>query len=134
VARPPAEDPLVAQAFEAGKPGKPDNDELARAVEQLSPEEAAFFLDRLERALKKRKLQLLGYLVALCVWTIGMVCALAIYGLASGFVGWVFFVPFALVGLVLWIFGKWADKVGRAPPRGAAVAGEARAAPEPPAT
>lgn len=103
----PEEDPLVAQAFDADK-----HDALARAVEQLSPDEAAFFLKKLEAALRKRKIQLTGYLVAMLVWLLGMVAALAYYGMSSGFVGWVFLAPFALVGAVLWGFGKWANRAG----------------------
>jgi hypothetical protein len=103
------EDALVAQAFDADK-----HIELARAVEQLDPEEAAYFLGRLERAIRKRKIQLTGYLVAMLVWVVGMMGALAYYGFASGFVGWVFLAPFALVGVILFAFGKWADRVGNA--------------------
>jgi hypothetical protein len=112
VAKAPTEDPLVAKAFDAGK-----HEELARAVEQLSPEEAQFFLHKLELALRKRKIQLLGYLVAMIVWLIGMVFALVYFGIADGFVGWVFLVPFAVVGGILYVFGMWANKVGSAEPR-----------------
>jgi len=106
----PTEDPLVAQAFDASK-----HVDLARAIEQLSPDEATFFLAKLEAALRKRKLQLTGYLVAMIVWLVGMVFALAYYGISEGFVGWVFLVPFGIVGLILYLFGKWADKVGASP-------------------
>jgi hypothetical protein len=102
------EDPLVAQAFDASK-----HDQLAAAIEQLSPEEASYFVHKLEAALRKRKLQLTGYLVAMFVWLIAMVGALVYYGLVDGFTGWVFLVPFALVGLVLWGFGRWAEHVGK---------------------
>jgi hypothetical protein len=101
------DDPLVAKAFNADK-----HEELARAVKDLSPEEAEFFLHKLEMAIKKRKIQIMGYLVSMFVWAAGMVFALAYYGMASGFVGWVFLVPFAAVGLILFGFGKWADRVG----------------------
>lgn len=106
----PTEDPLVAQAFDASK-----HVDLARAIEQLSPDEATFFLAKLEAALRKRKLQLTGYLVAMIVWLVGMVFALAYYGISEGFVGWVFLVPFGIVGLILYLFGKWAEKVGASP-------------------
>ena len=109
--KPPDEDPLVAQAFDADK-----HDELARAVEQLSPEEAQYFLHKLEMALRKRKLHLLGYLVATAVWAIAMVFAFAYFGISKGFVGWVFLLPFGLVGLILYVFGKWANRVGNRPP------------------
>ena len=105
-----AEDPLVAKAFNADK-----HIELAQAIEQLNPEEAAFFLEKLERAIRKRKLMITGYLVAMVVWLVGMVFALAYYGMSTGFVGWVFLAPFGLVGLVLYGFGKWANHVGNPP-------------------
>ena len=98
---------MVEQAFDPKS-----QDGLARAIEQLSPEEAQYFLDKLERAIRKRKIQLTGYLVAMLVWLLGMVGALAYYGMSSGFVGWVFLAPFALVGAVLWGFGKWANRAG----------------------
>ncbi|MDB4956400.1 MAG: hypothetical protein JWO36_3969 [Myxococcales bacterium] len=101
------EDPMVTQAFDAGK-----HDELAAAVAKLDPAEAEYFLHKLEAALRKRKIQLSGYLVAMLVWVIGMFFALVYFGLANGFVGWVFLLPFALVGVILYAFGKWADRVG----------------------
>jgi len=110
VAEKAVEDPLVAQAFNADK-----HVELARAIEQLNPEEAAFFLEKLERAIRKRKIQITGYLAAMVVWLVGMMFALMYYGMASGFVGWVFLAPFGAVGIVLYVFGKWADHVGKPP-------------------
>jgi hypothetical protein len=104
------EDPLVAKAFNADK-----HIELARAIEKLNPEEAAFFLEKLERAIRKRKIQISGYLAAMVVWVVGMMFALAYYGMASGFVGWVFLAPFLLVGIVLYAFGRWANHVGNPP-------------------
>lgn len=100
---------MVAKAFDADK-----HAELARAIEQLSPDEAAYFLAKLEAAIRKRKLQLTGYLVAMVVWLVATLGALVFYGTYEGFTGWVFLVPFALVGVVLFAFGAWADKVGRA--------------------
>jgi hypothetical protein len=105
------ENPLVAQAFDA----KIKNEELARAVEQLSPEEAAFFLHKLEMALRKRKIQITGYLVAMVVWLVAMTLALAYAGVHDGFVAWVFLVPFGLVGAILYTFGKWAERVAQTP-------------------
>lgn len=105
------EDPLVSQAFDAKK-----HVDLARAIEQLSPEEAAFFVHRLEAALRKRKLQLTGYLVALVVWLVAMTGALIYAGTHTGFVLWVFAVPFGLVGAILYTFGRWANRVARTPP------------------
>jgi hypothetical protein len=107
----PVEDPLVAQAFNAKK-----HEDLARAIEKLSSEEAAFFLHKLEMALRKRKIQISGYLVAMVSWLVGMMFALAYTGMHDGFVGWVFIAPFGLVGLVLYVFGKWANRVSQRPP------------------
>jgi hypothetical protein len=98
----------VEDAFDPAK-----HDELAAAVARLSPDEAAFFLRRLEAAVTKRKIQLTGYLVAMVVWLAGMVGALVYYGSVDGFVGWVFLVPFGLVGAVLWGFGRWAETVAQ---------------------
>jgi hypothetical protein len=112
VAKAASDDELVAKAFDADK-----HEELARAVEKLSPEEAEFFLGKLEAALRKRKIQLLGYLIAMVVWLVGMVLALAYFGISDGFVGWVFLVPFALVGVILYVFGMWANKVGARAPK-----------------
>ena len=98
---------MVAKAFKADS-----HDELARAVEKLSSEEALFFLEKLEAAIRKRKIQLTGYLVAMLVWVAGMMGALAYYGTHRGFVGWVFLLPFGLVGVILFAFGKWADRAG----------------------
>ncbi len=110
MAEKPVEDPLVAKAFNADK-----HEELARAIEQLNPDEAQFFLEKLERAIRKRKIQITGYLAAMLVWVVGMMFALAYYGMAEGFVGWVFLAPFGAVGVILYAFGKWADHVGNPP-------------------
>lgn len=107
---PQSEDPLVAQAFDADK-----HEQLARAVQQLDPEQAAYFLAKLERAIKKRKIQLLGYLVAMGVWLIGTVFAFVYYGSHEGFTGWAFLAPFGAVGIVLYAFGKWGERVGSGP-------------------
>lgn len=100
---------MVAKAFDADR-----HAELAQAIEKLSPEEAEFFLTKLEAALKKRRTQLIGYLVAMVVWLIGTVFALVYFGTHEGFTGWVFLLPFALVGVILFFFGRWADRVGKA--------------------
>ena len=103
------EDPMVAHAFDASK-----HELLAQMVAELPPEAAAHYVARLEVALLKRKLQLTGYLVALVLWLATMVFALAYFGANDGFTGWVFLVPFGVVGVTLFAFGKWAEKVGRA--------------------
>lgn len=105
------EDELVAKAFDADK-----HLELAQAIEKLNPEEAQFFLEKLERAIRKRKIMITGYLAAMLVWVLGMVGGLIYYGTAGkGFVGWVFLLPFLFVGIVLYAFGRWAERVGNPP-------------------
>ena len=91
---------------------KIDSKALEEAIAKLSPDEAAFFLQSLERKLRKRKIQLTGYLVAMIVWLVAMIGALAYYGASDGFVLWVFLVPFALLGAILYGFGRWGTKVG----------------------
>ena len=103
--------PDVEHAFDADK-----HTELAKAVEKLSPTEAAFFLWKLEQSIRKRKIQIMGYLVAMLVWLAGMMFALVWYGTHDGFVGWAFLLPFLLVGLILFGFGKWSEAVGKRPP------------------
>jgi hypothetical protein len=103
--------PNADDAFDVSK-----QDAVEQAIKNLSREEAALFLWHLEMKLRKRKLQLVGYLVAMSLWIAGMLLALVVYGTTSGFVGWVFLVPFALVGATLWGFGKWGDKIGKTPP------------------
>jgi hypothetical protein len=106
VAQKSSEDPLVAQAFDADK-----HQQLAEAVSKLTPEEAAYFVAKLEGAIRKRKIQITGYLVAMLAWVAGMMFALAWYGTHDGFVGWAFLLPFGLVGVILYAFGKWSEKV-----------------------
>ncbi len=107
-----AELPNAEDAFDVSK-----QDAIAEAIQNLSKEEAALFLFHLESKYRKRKIQLTGYLVGIALWLAGMLVALAVFGMSDGFIGWVFLVPFALVGVSLWGFGKWAEKVGdRKPP------------------
>lgn len=83
--------------------------DLAREIETLSPEEAAMFVTLVQAAIKKRRVQLVGYLLALVALLMGMLVALYMYGTREPgeFVGWVFLIPFILVGGVLVIFGRW---------------------------
>jgi hypothetical protein len=90
--------------------------ELAKAIEKLSPDEAAFFLFTIETKLRARKIQLLGYLIGIVTWLAGMFFALIYYGLMDGFTGWAFLVPFGAFGAILYGFGKWSDKVSKRKP------------------
>ena len=123
-----AEHPLVAKAFDAKK-----HEELARAIENLTSEEAAFFLHKLENAIRKRKVQLTGYLAAMVAWLVTMVGALLYFGSHDGFVIWVFLVPFACVGAILYGFGRRAERISNAPPRARVAPAEDPPAVDPPA-
>jgi hypothetical protein len=85
---------------------------LASAVANLSPAEANKVLELLEKALKRRKIQMWGYLLAGVVLILGFVGALYWYGLQpeGTFVGWVAMVPLGLCGVVLFTFGKWSER------------------------
>ena len=112
VAKVPEEDELVAKVFDASQ-----HDAVAAAILKLDPDEAAFFLHRLESALRKRRLMIAGYLASMFVWAIGMVIAFGAYALFDGGLGYaLFFLPFLAVGLVLYGFGWWANRVGSRPP------------------
>ena len=87
---------------------------LAEQIANLSDDEREHFLFQLGMVMKKRRMQLFGYLMAMLVWAVGMVFALAWYGSHDGFSGWAFLVPFAAVGVVLWAFGAWTDRIGKA--------------------
>jgi hypothetical protein len=69
----------------------------------------------IERIEKKRKIMLAGYLAALVLLVGGQIGAFVVYASTppGTFVGWVFLVPFAAVGAVLWVFGKWAQSLPR---------------------
>ena len=103
--------PDVEQVFDKDK-----HDELNEAIGKLKPEEAAFFLWKLETVLRKRRIQIIGYLVSMLAWLVGMLFALVYYGTHDGFVGWVFLLPFVAVGVILFAFGKWSDRIGKSKP------------------
>jgi hypothetical protein len=122
------EDPLVAKAFDR----KQSPEELEKAVAQLSPEEAAFFLHRLEMAMRKRNIQIGGYLVAMFAWLAGMTLALIYFGMHDGSAVWAFIVPLGIVGVILYGFGTWAERVGKRPPPGGSPGPRPGAASSPP--
>ncbi len=106
---------MVASAFGAGS-----QEDLEKLIASLNPEEAEYFLKKVEAALQKRKIMLSGYIVAMVAWLVGMVCALAYYGTSSGHPIWVFAIPFLIVGVILWAFGVMSERAGahlpKAPP------------------
>ena len=85
-----------------------DNDELRAELEQLSPEEAAVFVLLVEKQLKKRRLQLLGYALSLLVFLLGMLLAFYLYANREPgeFMGWAFLLPFIVVAGMFMLFGQ----------------------------
>ena len=79
---------------------------------RLSQEQIDRLIAKIERLERKRKLMLAGYLAALAVLVVGQGTALVVFATAppGRFMGWVFFVPFFLVGAVLWGFGRVAGR------------------------
>lgn len=96
----------------------PEEEEaIASAIQKLSPAEAEFFLHKLERSIAKRRVQLWGYLVSLLAWAVVMFFSLAFYGAAdpNTFRSWIFALPFLAIGVVLYLAGALAERVGKAP-------------------
>lgn len=110
---PAAEDPRGRGAELAKRAMIEARPDLARELEQLTPEEAAMFLELIDKALKKRRIQLAGYLLSLVGMIGGMLFALYTYGSREPgeFVGWAFLVPFVLVAASLLIFGRWSRRI-----------------------
>jgi hypothetical protein len=62
-----------------------------------------------EKLQRRRKRSLAGYLLSLVVIIVGTLLGLAYMGGAAPgeFRGWILLVPIAVVGVVLWAFGRW---------------------------
>jgi hypothetical protein len=86
------------------------------AVASLPPEKAAELVALLEASIRRRKIELVGYLAAAVVLLLGMVIAIYAYGAAAEgrFVGWVFILPLALAGLVMIAVGRAARRAEEA--------------------
>jgi hypothetical protein len=112
-ALPAARDPRGRSAELARRAMIEAHPDLARELEQLSPEEAAMFLALMDKALRKRRIQLAGYLLSLAFMLAGMLFALYTYSTREPgeFVGWAFLLPFLLVAAVLLIFGRWSRSI-----------------------
>jgi hypothetical protein len=79
----------------------------------ISQEQLDKLIAAIEKVERKRRIMLGGYLAALTLLVGGQVAAFWIFGTAppGSFVGWVFFIPFAGVGAILWGFGRWSRSV-----------------------
>lgn len=87
--------------------------ELEEKLRELDPEQIKMFVLALGAAMRKRRILLLGYLTALLCVVLGLAFALIVWANhePGTFIGWVFFIPFALAGGSLWVFGKLADRI-----------------------
>lgn len=90
--------------------GKPSDRDLEEILANLTTEEAEMFLSALELTMRKRRVQLLGYLAALFCLVVGLGWAFWMYGRRDpgDFMGWAFLIPPAAAGLALYGFGKLA--------------------------
>lgn len=86
---------------------------IEEQLQELSPEEALMFVKILEITLKRRRMQMLGYIFALVSVVFGMLFAVYLWGSREPgeFIGWVFIIPPAAAGLCLWLFGRWANRI-----------------------
>jgi hypothetical protein len=91
------------------KPVTEADAELARKLEELTPEQAELFVRALELAMRKRRVLMIGYLATAISLVLGWLWALYIYGKTVGsgeFMAWVFLVPPAIAAVVLVTFGR----------------------------
>lgn len=90
--------------------GDPNDRDLEEILANLTTEEAEMFLAALELTMRKRRVQLLGYLAALLFIVVGMAWAFWMFGRRDEgeFIGWVFLIPALAAGLALVGFGKLA--------------------------
>lgn len=85
---------------------------IEQAVSNLPPEKAAELVALLEASIRRRKVELIGYISAAIVLLIGMVIAVYTYGRAAHdqFIGWVFLAPLAAAGVIMIAVARWAAK------------------------
>jgi len=84
---------------------------IEEGLKNMPPEKAAELVAMLETSLRRRKIELYGYVAAAVVMLVGMVVALYIYGATDhgNFMSWIFLVPMALGGAVMWFVGRWSN-------------------------
>jgi hypothetical protein len=96
--------------------------EIEEGLRSMPPEKAAELVAMLEAALRRRRIELYGYIGAAVVLLFGMVGALYFYGASDhgNFMAWIFLLPMGLAGLVMWLVGRWsrADKAEQKAARG----------------
>jgi peptidoglycan/LPS O-acetylase OafA/YrhL len=87
-------------------------EQIEQAIQNMPPEKAAELVAMLEVSLRRRKIELVGYLGAALVLLLGMIGALYYYGTSDhgDFVGWVFLLPLGAAGAIMMLVGRWADR------------------------
>jgi hypothetical protein len=91
------------------RPRTRGDEELARKLEELTPEQAELFVRALHLAMRKRRVLIAGYIAAAISVVLGWLWALYIYGATRGsgeFMAWVFLVPPLLAAILLVTFGR----------------------------
>ena len=85
---------------------------IEQAIAALPPEKAAELVALLEASIRRRKIELFGYIASAVVLLIGMVIAVYTYGRAAHgqFIGWVFLAPLAAAGVIMIAVARWAAK------------------------
>jgi hypothetical protein len=90
------------------------DEEFAKKLAELTPEQRAMFERALELTVKKRRVLMTGYLATAIAMILGLAWALYIYGKTHGgaeFMGWVFLVPPLVAACVLILFGRFARRL-----------------------
>jgi hypothetical protein len=85
--------------------------QIEEGLKNMPPEKAAELVAMLEASLRRRKIELYGYIAAAVVMLVGMIVALYIYGATDhgDFMTWIFLIPMGLAGGVMWWVGRWAN-------------------------
>lgn len=110
---PSPRDPLAKPGDLAERLNDPAfREQIEEAIQNMPPEKAAELVAMLEASLRRRKLELIGYLAAAVILLVGMVGALYYYGTSDhgAFVGWIFLIPLGLAGGVMWLVGRVAER------------------------
>lgn len=94
--------------------GEMSNEEFARKLAELTPEQRQMFERALDLTVKKRRVLMIGYLATALALILGLAWALYIFGKTHGgseFMGWVFLVPPLVAAIVLISFGRLARRL-----------------------
>lgn len=94
-----------------------EGESFEEALAKLTPEQTEMFMQALDMTMRKRRLMLLGNLLALLCMVGGMLLAFIAFSKREPgtFTGWVFLVPFASAGMCMWFFGRLARTVRSRP-------------------